>query len=238
MESRTDINYSSWPLGNIPEELQRPELRQLKEAGYEFDDAREVVKLFEDKVAKFCGSKYAVAVDCASHGLFLCLKYNKAEGQIIIPENTYVSVPQQIKHAGCSVTLMPLKWSGAYRLFPENIYDGAVRWKKDCYKEFESEPLYVISFQIKKRIPTGKMGVILCNYQNEYNALKLMSYDGRDLDIPYDDPKHVKRIGYHMYATPEDCARTILLMDSIKEEGDSGGDWSYPNLKQWQKVWQ
>lgn len=235
MLSDKPLTYNPWPMIHDPE-LMRPELNQLKQAGYEFGDAREVVKLFEDKVAKFCGSEFAVAVDCASNGLFLCLKFLKAEGQIIIPENTYVSVPQQIKHAGCDVILYPLKWSGVYQLHPYNVYDGAVRWKRDCYQEFK-DSLYVISFQIKKRIPTGKMGVILCDKKYEYKALKLMSYDGRDLNVPYNDPKHVTRIGYHMYATPEDCARTILLMDKITTEGDSGGDWSYPNLKQWEHVW-
>ena len=47
--------YKSWPLGKLPPEFQRPELDQLKKAGYKFGDPREVVDMFEKKVAKFAG---------------------------------------------------------------------------------------------------------------------------------------------------------------------------------------
>ena len=47
-----DIHYTSWPVGKIPKELQRPELDQLTELGYDWDDPRDVVDMFEKKVAK------------------------------------------------------------------------------------------------------------------------------------------------------------------------------------------
>ena len=81
--------YNVWPLDTLPEELQRPELGLLKKHGYTFDDPREVVELFEHKVAEFTGSPYAVAVDCCSHGLFLSLKYLNAQGTITIPTHTH-----------------------------------------------------------------------------------------------------------------------------------------------------
>ena len=74
--------YNSWPLGKVPKELQRPELDELKNRGYEFSDPRDVVDIFEEKVAKFAGSKYAVSVDCCSHGLFLSLKYLAYIGEL------------------------------------------------------------------------------------------------------------------------------------------------------------
>ena len=92
--------YTVWPVGKLPKKWQRPELDQLKEAGYEWDDPRDAVDIFEKKVAKFAGSKYAVALDCCSHGLFLCMKYLKCEGTITIPKNNYVSPPMQIIHVG------------------------------------------------------------------------------------------------------------------------------------------
>jgi hypothetical protein len=109
--------YNSWPLGKVPKELQRPELDELKNMGYEFSDPRDVVDIFEEKVAKFAGSKYAVSVDCCSHGLFLSLKYLESIGEtlkniesikynfgeITIPKRTYVSTPMQINQAGYTV---------------------------------------------------------------------------------------------------------------------------------------
>ena len=37
------------------------------------------VQVFEKKIAKYAGSKYAVSVDCCSDALYLCLKYESPE---------------------------------------------------------------------------------------------------------------------------------------------------------------
>ena len=75
----------------------------LIEEGYNTEDPWDIVEAFENKVAKYAGSKYAVATDSCTNSLFLCLKYLKAEGKISIPKKTYISVPQTIIHAGCDV---------------------------------------------------------------------------------------------------------------------------------------
>ena len=41
------------PVGKIPKEFQRPELDQVKELGYDWDDPRDVVDMFEEKVKSF-----------------------------------------------------------------------------------------------------------------------------------------------------------------------------------------
>ena len=56
----------------------------------------EVVKRFENKIAEFFGSPYAVAVDCCTHGIFLSLKYLNQNKLISIPQNTYISIPNVI----------------------------------------------------------------------------------------------------------------------------------------------
>lgn len=225
------MNYNPWPLGHIPKELQRPEIAQLKENGYEFQDAREVVGIFEKKVATFAGCRFAVAVDCCSHGLFLCLKYLQINGPysgyITIPDRTYVSVPLQILYAGFKPKFEYRQWEGIYTLEPTNIIDAAVRWKRGMYIP---KSLMVLSFQIKKTIPIGKGGMILTDDPEAYKILKLMSYDGRDLDTPYDSEDHIKRIGYHYYMEPESAARGILLMDAIKTEGDAMSFVDYPRV--------
>ena len=35
------------------------------------------IKEFENKIAEFYGAPYAVAVDCCTHGIELCLRYQK-----------------------------------------------------------------------------------------------------------------------------------------------------------------
>lgn len=222
------IKYNIWPVGKLPKKWQRPELDQIKEKGYNWNDPRDVIDIFEKKVAKFAGSKYAVAVDCCSHGLFLCMKYLNCKDTITIPKNTYVSTPMQILHAGCKVKFENLKWSGVYQLKPYPIWDGAVRWTKNMF--VGGDALQVVSFQIKKRIPIGRGGMIMTNSKKAYDWLKYASYDGRDLNTYYADDDF-KMIGWHYYMTPEDAARGILLMDQIPDTNeDTGHSNTYSDL--------
>jgi hypothetical protein len=221
-------NYSSWPIGQVPKHLQRPELDQIKNLGYHWDDPRDVVDMFEKKVAKFSGSKYAVSIDCCSHGLFLAIKYLQSTGELLkgatvtIPKMTYVSAPMQIIHAENEVAFEDLEWSGVYQLKGSRVWDGAVRWTENMYVGMDA--LQVISFQLKKRIPIGKGGMILTDSLEAYNWLKLASYDGRDLSTPYTSENHVKMNGYHMYMTPEDAARGIIIMDQVPSVNEDTGN--------------
>tara|TARA_R100001015_G_C4621116_1_gene178243 strand:- start:1104 stop:1892 length:789 start_codon:yes stop_codon:yes gene_type:complete len=254
-------DYKVWPVGQLPKEFQRPELDQIKEKGYEWNDPRDVVEIFEKKVAEFAGAKYGIAVDCCSHALFLALQYvkrhlPKEEGTSVkklggigthggvwkkiqevktvpcptikIPKYTYVSVPMQIKHAGFEYEFKDIKWNGVYQLKPFNIFDGATRWTRGMYKG----GLHCLSFQIKKRVPIGRGGMILTDSLREANYLRKIRYDGRDLDIPYmnDDFEYM---GWHYYMTPEDAARGILLMDEIPSENEDTGGWeNYSDLSE------
>ena len=52
----------------------------------------QVVTEFENKISEFYGSPYAVAVDCCTHGIELCLRYQNVKS-ISIPKRTYLSLP-------------------------------------------------------------------------------------------------------------------------------------------------
>ncbi len=214
-------NYNSWPLGKLNKEFMRPELTIIKKNGYKWKDPRDVIDIFEKKVAKFAGSKYAVSCDCCSHGIFLSLKYLNSKGTITIPNHSYLSIPMQIIHAGNKVNFKFQKWSGVYQLYPYPIFDGAVRWTKGMYKG----GLHVLSFQIKKRIPIGRGGMILTNNQKAYKWLKKATYDGRNLKKDYMKDK-IRNLGYHFYMTPEDAARGIILMDMMPEVNDDSGNYT------------
>lgn len=138
----------------------------------------------------------------------------------------------QIKHAGLKVEYEDLEWSGVYQLKGTSVWDGAVRWTKDMY--VGGDALQTVSFQVKKRVPIGKGGIILTNNEKAKNWLKLASYDGRDLTLPYTNTNHIQMIGYHMYMTPEDAARGIILMDAVNKKTevhpDSGTNLNYPDV--------
>jgi len=224
--SRTE--YDSWPIGRSPKHLRRPELEIVRELGYNWDDPRDIIDIFENKMANYAGCKYGIAVDSCTSGIFLSLKYFQASGIITIPSHTYVSVPMQIIHAGCKVEFENLEWSGVYQLKPYPIYDGAVRYTKDMY--VGDNALQVVSFQIKKRLPMGKGGMVLTDNEDVYKWIKKASYDGRDLDVYYPDDDF-SILGWHMYMTPEDAARGILIMDQLPDTNEDSGCWkNYSDL--------
>ena len=231
-------HYNPWPLGALPDNWQRPEPALIRTLGYKWEDPRDIVGIFEEKLARFAGSKYAIAVDCCTHAIFLSLKYFQQEsgskdlgmgGVVSIPDNTYVSVPMQILHAGLAPRFVEQEWSGLYELGQSKVIDGAGRFTAGMYKG--EGYLHTLSFQIKKRLPIGRGGAILTNSQDAYNWLKLATYDGRDLQTPYDSHGHVSRLGWHYYMTPEDAARGIWLMDQLPSTmPDTMGSQNYPRL--------
>ena len=225
----SNVKYLPWPYGKLGSK-ERSELTELKEAGYDFSDPIDIIDIFEKKVAKFAGSKYAIAVNSASSGIFLCLKhYQNTYGNqkdfpttITVPSRTYISVPMTVINAGFKVKFEDIKWKGIYDLEPFNLVDGATRWTKNMY--VGDGALQVVSFQIKKRVPIGAGGMILTDNKKEYEWLKLASHDGRNMNVHYGDDEFAV-IGWHMNMIPEDAARGILLMDSLPEVNEDVYGW-------------
>ena len=224
-------HYNPWPLGSLPQAWQRQEPFMIRQNGYFWEDPRDIVGIFENKLALYSGSKYAITTDCCSNAIFLCLKYLRYTGKVKIPKHTYASIPMQVIHAGASIEFIDLDWEGAYRLGGTNIIDGAGRFRNGMYEDLES--LHVLSFQIKKRVPIGKGGAILTNSISAYDWLKLASYDGRNLNTPYNSEGNISSLGWHFYMTPEDAARGILIMDQLDQNlDDVYSSKNYPDLSQ------
>ena len=228
-------HYNPWPLGALPKEFQRPEPEAIREIGYDWNDPRDIVDMFERELAAYAGSKFAVVTDSCSNALFLALKRRGIQGGISIPAKTYVSVPFQIHHAGGWPVFEELEWSGLYELGSTGVWDSAARFTKGMFVGGES--LQCLSFQIKKRLPIGRGGAILTDSEDDYRSLKLMSYDGRDLKTPYTDSQHVSALGWHYYMTPEDAARGLLILKQLPEENMDTMDLThYPDLRSWSVI--
>ena len=225
-------HYNPWPLGSLPHEMQRPEPQKLLERGYAWEDPRDIVDMFERKLASYANSKFAVLTDSCSNALFLSMKLRGVIGQVEIPAQTYVSLPMQLHHAGAEPIFRDIEWSGLYQLGETGIWDSAARFTRDMF--VGGDALQCLSFQIKKRLPIGRGGAILTDDAGEYEQLKYMTYDGRDLNSPYSSAGHVKSLGWHYYMTPEDAARGILLMDMLPEiNDDTMTHKHYPDLRDW-----
>ena len=78
-----------------------------------------IVKMFEETMADYCGSKYAVSTDNCTDALLLCCQYLNVQ-EVTIPNRTYLSVPQSILHAGGTLKFRDYRWKGVYQLEPYN----------------------------------------------------------------------------------------------------------------------
>tara|TARA_X000000950_G_scaffold38655_2_gene41274 strand:+ start:5024 stop:5614 length:591 start_codon:yes stop_codon:yes gene_type:complete len=157
----------------------------------------EIIKKFENEVANFFGAPYAVAVDCCTHGLELCLRKNNIK-KISVPKRTYISVPLLSKKLNINLEWREEQWNDYYYL-TENIIDAAVLWKE---KSYIPNTYMCISFQYRKHLSLGRGGIILFDKEEDYENLKKMSYDGRSPNSPWME-QNIKTIGYHYYMTPE-----------------------------------
>ena len=157
-----------------------------------------VIEEFESKVAKFFGSPYAVAVDCCTHGIELCLRQQNIKC-ITVPKRTYISVPFLANKLGIELKWKDDKWTDFYWIEDTNIIDAAVLWKENSYIP---GTYMCLSFQFQKHLSLGRGGIILTDNKEAAIELKKMSYDGRIPDIPWRN-QNINSIGYHYYMTPE-----------------------------------
>jgi dTDP-4-amino-4,6-dideoxygalactose transaminase len=178
-----------------------------------------ITEEFEERLADYTGSRYAVTVDNQSNALFLSLMYEKIGGmEITIPSRTYPSVPCEIIHAGGKVKFREVKGTtikGAYQLFPTKVWDSALRFTADMYRPGTH---MCISFTGPyKHFKLSKGGAILTDNHDAYLWFKRARYSGRRECSYHED--HFDMLGWNFYMMPELAARGLLLMNQFYEIG-------------------
>jgi dTDP-4-amino-4,6-dideoxygalactose transaminase len=204
-------------------------ISQLISKGYDIKDPWDAVTIFENKLAEYAGSKYAVCVDSCSNAMFLCLKYLGVTDQVItLPAHTYASTPMQCIHAGNRIKFEDIEWSGDYFLTPTPVVDGATRFRRGMYIP---DSYYCVSFHHRKTLKIGKGGVILTDDIKFVDWCRPMIYDGRHKYVNHAEDDY-ECIGYHMYMTPEEAAKGILLLEEIADiNPDTGSSSTYKDLR-------
>ena len=176
----------------------------------------QVTKDFEDVIARYTGSPYAVAIDNQTNALFLCLTYFKKEGTVItIPSRTYMSVPCAIIQAGYKVkfdknhpNINGSMLKGAYQLDPLPIWDSALSFHKDMY---EKKQFMCLSFSgPHKYLKLGKGGMILTDDEKAYHWLKKARYNGRNEINHLSD--NFTMLGWNFYLLPDIASRGLVQM--------------------------
>ena len=170
----------------------------------------DIVTKFENRVADFFGSKYAIDVDSCTNGIELELRYQNVK-KISVPKRTYLSVPFLAEKLNIEREWRDDDWEDYYWLnySDKKIIDAAVLWKKNSYID---NTFMCVSFQYQKHLSLGRGGVILLDNENDAHILKKMSYDGRLPNIPWRD-QNIDCIGYHYYMTPETAQLGLDKLD-------------------------
>lgn len=184
------------------------------------------VREFEELIAGYYGSKYAVATDCCTHAIELCLRLYKPES-VFCPNRTYLSIPMTFEKLGLSWKFENVGWEDYYYIGNTHIVDAAVHWKPNGYLR---GTLMCLSFQYKKHLNLGRGGMILTDYDNDYVRLKKMSYDGRSPDTLWAE-QDIDMLGYHYYMTPETAQLGIERFHEVKDKEPK--KWSssdYPDI--------
>ena len=185
------------------------------------------VKDFENKIAEFYGAAYAVATDCCTHAIELCLRYTDAD-YITVPTRTYVSIPFLADKLELAWEWQEEEWEDYYYMGNTNIIDAAVLWRE---KSYIPGSFMCLSFQFQKHLSLGRGGMILTDNKAAAQELKKMSYDGREPEKPWRE-QNISSMGYHYYMTPETAQKGLdRLEEAIATSPRKWHHTDWPNLK-------
>jgi dTDP-4-amino-4,6-dideoxygalactose transaminase len=181
---------------------------------------------FEKTIADFYGAPYAVATDCCTHAIELCLRLIKPMA-VTCPKHTYLSIPMTFEKLGLTWEFQDYDWQDYYYIGNTNVVDAAVLWKANSYID---NTFMCLSFQFKKHLNLGRGGMILTDNQEAATKLKKMSYDGRLPDALWKD-QDIDMMGYHYYMTPETAESGIEKFQQVKNlESKRWSNQDYPDI--------
>lgn len=181
---------------------------------------------FEKTIADFYGAPYAVATDCCTHAIELCLRLIKPMA-VTCPKHTYLSIPMTFEKLGLTWEFQDYDWQDYYYIGNTNVVDAAVLWKANSYID---NTFMCLSFQFKKHLNLGRGGMILTDNQEAATKLKKMSYDGRLSDALWKD-QDIDMMGYHYYMTPETAESGIEKFQQVKNlESKRWSNQDYPDI--------
>jgi dTDP-4-amino-4,6-dideoxygalactose transaminase len=182
---------------------------------------------FEQQLAKYTGAAYAVMTDCCTHAIELCLRFDKIK-QCEFTAYTYLSIPMTMHKLGIEYQYIDQSWIGEYQFINTRIWDCARRLESNMYRP---NTLMCLSFGNGKPLNIGRGGAVLLDDVEEYDKLRQMRYDGRDLIISPWQNQQVFRIGYHYKPTIEEAEKGLILLEQYKNSSSTPINVAYPDLR-------
>jgi dTDP-4-amino-4,6-dideoxygalactose transaminase len=185
------------------------------------------VEDFEKTIASFYNAPYAIATDCCTHAIELCLRYLNSN-DVSCPNQTYLSVPMTFIKLGLRWAFTDNIWKEYYYIGNTNIIDAAVYWKQNGYIK---DSFMCLSFQYKKHLNVGRGGMILLDNSFAYDTISKMRYDGRQNNIPWAE-QDIDIVGYHYYMTPETANLGMERFERVKDiPSRTWTNEDYPDLR-------
>lgn len=183
---------------------------------------------FEQQLAQYTGAPFAIMTDCCTHAIELCLRHDKIRS-CSFTAFTYLSIPMLMHKLNVRYSLEDEQWTGEYRFHDTRIWDSARRLEEGMYR---SGMMQCLSFGHDKPLHIGRGGAILLDNKAAYDALILMRYDGRNLNItPWPEQKQF-RVGYHYKPTIEEAERGLALLEDVKFDKPTPKHVNYADLRQ------
>lgn len=156
---------------------------------------------FERDLARYTGAPYAVAIDCCTHAIELCMRYDRVRS-CEFTAYTYLSVPMVMHRLGIEYRLIDEPWSGEYQFHGTRIWDSARRLEPGMYRPGQ---LQCLSFGRTKPMELGRLGAVLTDDVEIWDVLSQQRSDGRYLSILPWPKQQTFHIGYHYCPTLEIC---------------------------------
>ena len=166
---------------------------------------------FEEALAEYTGSPYAVVTDCCTHAIELCLRFDQVK-RTRFSAFTYLSVPMTMHKLGIAYELTDEQWTGEYQFHGTRIWDSARKLERGMYRPGQMQCL---SFGRTKPMELGRMGAILLDDVEAYDQISMMRSDGRDLRVlPWQD-QVTFTVGYHYCPSLEICRRGQEALQTV-----------------------
>ena len=183
-----------------------------------------IYKDFERELSSYTGAPYVVLTDCCTHALELCFRHKKVK-HTMCPQFTYLSVPMMLYKIDVGFDWSDEPWYHEYEL-SDGIWDSARAFDENMYRTGQMQCL---SFGNSKRLDLKRGGAILLDNEQDYIALKRMSYDGRDLDIT---PWHLQpsfSLGFHYRMDLETAKEGIEKLSNRQLNSKKSQSVNYPD---------
>lgn len=179
---------------------------------------------FEEALARYTGAPYAVATDCCTHAIELCMRFDDVR-YCEFTAYTYLSIPMVMHRLGVAYRLIDEQWTGEYQFHGTRIWDSARRLEPGMYRTGQ---LQCLSFGRTKPMELGRLGAVLTDDVEIYDVLSHQRSDGRDLrTLPW-PRQHTFNIGYHYCPTLEICEQAT---DRLEQHQPQSQTVEYPDCR-------